>query len=136
MSGTPGVTVRLRVWAAWEICRIELAGVDWCDVAGVVELPLYSAKRRRVVEGERQRRGTLGFRRGYRCGARSEGVYGKGLKSLGISLSDHPVLINRRPFDRDDDGSGHRRGVIRAGHCRTGLTVIRRRGRCGCGRQE
>jgi hypothetical protein len=50
MPGTPGVTVRLRVWAAWEICRIELAGVDWCDVAGVVELPLYSAEWRRVVE--------------------------------------------------------------------------------------
>jgi hypothetical protein len=58
----PGVNGTLRVRAALEIGRIELAGMDWCDVAGVVELPLYGTKRRRVVEGERQRRCTFGLR--------------------------------------------------------------------------
>ncbi len=63
--GTPGVTGTLRVRAAREIGRIELAGLDWCNVAGVVKLPLYGAEWYRVVEGERQRRGTLLLRRRY-----------------------------------------------------------------------
>ena len=50
MPVTPGVTDALRMRAAREIGRIELAGLDWCNVAGVVELPLYVAERRRVVE--------------------------------------------------------------------------------------
>ncbi len=45
----PGVAGTLRVRAAREICCIEYAGLDWCNVAGVVELPLYIAERRRVV---------------------------------------------------------------------------------------
>ncbi|SRR6266487_3729256 len=69
--GTPGVTVTLRVRAAREIGCIDLVGLDWCDVGGVVELPLHGAERRRVVEGERERRGTLGLRRGYLCAAPS-----------------------------------------------------------------
>src|SRR5258708_2959163 len=69
--GTPGVTVTLRVRAAREIGRIELAGLDWCDAEAVVELPLHGAERRRVVEGERHRHGTLGLRRGHRYGVRT-----------------------------------------------------------------
>ncbi len=68
---TPGVTLTLRVRAAREIGCIDLAGLDWCDVGAVVELPLDGAERRRVVEGERERRGPLGLRRRYRFAAPS-----------------------------------------------------------------
>src|SRR2546430_13063 len=68
---TPGVTGTLRVRAAREIGRIELASLDWCDMGAVVELPLHGAERRRVVEGERERRGPLGLRRRYRFAAPS-----------------------------------------------------------------
>lgn len=67
IAAMSGVTGKLRVWAAREIGRIELAGLDWCDGVSV-KLPLHGAERRRVVEGERHRRGTLLLSRD-RCSA-------------------------------------------------------------------
>jgi hypothetical protein len=46
---TPGVTITLRIRAACEIGCIDLAGLDWCDVGAVVELPLHGAERSRVL---------------------------------------------------------------------------------------
>ena len=127
----PGMIVTLRVRAAGEIGGIEYAGLHWCDFP-TVELPLYVAERCRVAEGERHRLGPLPR---YREGdaARPQKVAGRiGLPRLGI----HPIDPNRRPGDSDNDGSGHRRGVIGAGHRRSGFTIIGRRGQCGGERQE
>ena len=103
-------------------------------MAAVVELPLHVSERRRVIEGERHRHAPLGLRRGYRYGVRTEKDRGTSPPRLGIRLID--PFLHCVPGDRDDDGSGHRRGVIRAGHGRTGFTAIRRCGQSGGEHQE
>jgi hypothetical protein len=48
----------------------------------------------------------------------------EGLWDFPPRLYIHPIDPNSRPFDSDDDGFGHRRGVIFSGHCRSDFTVI------------
>lgn len=125
------MTVTLGVRAAGEIGGIEYAGLHWCD-SRIVELPLDVAERCRVAEGEGHRLGSL-LRQREADAARPQQVAGRiGLPGLGI----HPVDPHPRPDDLDDDGSGHRRGVIGAGHTRSGFTIIGRRGQCGGEHQE
>ena len=56
------MTGTLGVWAAWEVGRIDLAGLKWCDVGAVVELPWHGPELRCVGKGERERLGPLGLR--------------------------------------------------------------------------